>query len=103
MENATQIQEITDLLNTLYTHQLELKGQLKQIEKQIEEAQFIADEILKQENKEQITCGYWTFGYETRIRNAFDQSLFKEENPELYEKYKTEKQIRTFKFGHKEK
>ncbi len=100
--NEKQIIEITDLLNALYSQQLDLKTQLKGIEKQIAEAEYLAQEVLKQENKEQITCGYWTFGWDVKQRTAFDQTLFKTEHPDIYDKYKTTKEIRTFKFGHKE-
>lgn len=105
MENANQdvnIQALIDVMNQLTDEELRLKNELKQIEKKKDEVQFEMEKVLEEENKEVITCGYWSFGWNVKNRTAFDQKLFKEKHPDLYEEFKTTKEIRSFCFGHKE-
>lgn len=105
MENANQdvnIQALIDVMNQLTDEELRLKNELKQIEKKKDEVQFEMERVLEEENKEVITCGYWSFGWQVKNRTAFDQKLFKEKHPDLYEEFKTTKEIRSFCFGHKE-
>lgn len=105
MENANQdvnIQALIDVMNQLTDEELRLKNELKQIEKKKNEVQFEMERVLEEENKEVITCGYWSFGWSVKNRTAFDQKLFKEKHPDLYEEFKTTKEIRSFNFGHKE-
>ena len=104
MENANEeIQALVSIMDELTTKQLELKTQLKQVEKEIEKYEFLMQEILEQEKKDVITCGYWSFGWDIKQRTAFNQSAFKEAHPDLYEKFKTTSEIKKFQFGHKEK
>ena len=105
MENANQdvnIQALIDVMNQLTDEELRLKNELKQIEKKKDEVQFEMERVLEEENKEVITCGYWSFGWQVKNRTAFDQKLFKEKHPDLYEEFKTTKEVKTFQFGHKE-
>ena len=101
-EQQEKIQFLVALMDELTTKQLDLKRQLKLVEDEIKKTEFQMQEVLEQENKEIITCGYWSFGWDIRQRTAFDQSLFKEKHPELYEQFKTTKEIKKFCFGHKE-
>lgn len=100
-ENAN-IDALIEVMNTLVDEELRLKNELKQIEKKKDEVQFEMEQVLKEENKEVITSGYWSFGWQVKNRTAFDQKLFKERHPDLYEEFKTTKEIRSFCFGHKE-
>lgn len=100
-ENAN-IDALIEVMNTLVDEELRLKNELKQIEKKKDEVQFEMEQVLKEENKEVITFGYWSFGWQVKNRTAFDQKLFKERHPDLYEEFKTTKEIRSFCFGHKE-
>ena len=93
---------LVGVMDELTTKQLELKTQLKSIEKEIEKIEFQMKEVLEKENQEIITVGYWSFGWDVKQRTAFDQKAFKEKHPDLYEDFKTTKEIRTFMFGHKE-
>lgn len=104
MENANEeTQALVSIMDELLTKQLELKTQLKQVEKEIEKYEFLMQEILEKEKKDIITCGYWSFGWDIKQRTAFNQSLFKEKHPDLYEEFKTTSEIKKFCFGHKEK
>lgn len=91
---------LVDLMDALTTKQNQLKRELKEIEKQIEQAQFHMVKKLEDEKLDNITCGFWTFGWSYKNRVAFDQSAFKKEHPDMYEKFKTTKEIKTFNFGH---
>ena len=101
MENAN-CEALIEVMNTLTDEELRLKNELKQIQKKKDEVQFEMEKILEQEKQEVITCGYWSFGWDVKQRTAFDQKLFKEAHPKLYEEFKTTKEIRTFQFGHKD-
>lgn len=105
MQNANneEIEALVSIMDELTTRQIELKGQLKLVEQEIEKYQFQMQEILEKENKDIITCGYWSFGWDIKQRTAFNQSLFKEKHPDLYEQFKTTNEIKKFCFGHKEK
>lgn len=105
MENAIindneTIQALVSIMDELTTQELELKNQLKVIEKEKEKYEFQMKEILEQKKKDIITCGYWSFGWDIKQRTAFDQSLFKEKHPDLYEEFKTTKETKKFQFGH---
>lgn len=108
MENAIindneEIQALVSIMDELTTRELELKGQLKQVEKEKEKHEFQMQEILKQENKDIITCGYWSFGWDVKERTAFDQKKFREAYPAMWEEFKTTSEIRKFCFGHLDK
>lgn len=102
MTDNANIEALIEVMNTLVDEELRLKNELKQIEKKKDEVQFEMEKVLKEENKEVITSGYWSFGWQVKNRTAFDQKLFKEHHPDLYEEFKTTKEIRSFCFGHKE-
>lgn len=101
MENANS-EALIEVMNVLTDEELELQRKLKDIQKKKAEVQFEMEQLLKSKNKEVITVGYWSFGWSTKNRTAFDQKLFKEKHPDLYEEFKTTKEIKTFCFGHKE-
>lgn len=108
MENAIindneEIQALVSIMDELTTKQLELKSQLKSVEKEIEKYQFLMQEVLEKENKDIITCGYWSFGWDVKQRTSFNQALFKEKHPDLYEQFKTTNEIKKFQFGHLDK
>lgn len=95
-----EIQALVSIMDELTTKQLELKGQLKLVEQEIEKYQFQMQEVLTREKKDIITCGYWSFGWDIKQRTTFNQSTFKEAHPDLYEKFKTTSEIKKFQFGH---
>lgn len=102
MENAN-VEVLVDVMNQLTDDELRLKNELKQIEKKKNEIQFEMEKILETEKQDVITCGYWSFGWDIKQRTAFNQTLFKEKHPDLYEQFKTTSEIKKFQFGHKEK
>ena len=103
IDNSETIEALVSIMDELTTRQLELKSQLKLVEQEIEKYEYQMQEILKQENKEVITCGYWSFGWDIKQRTTFNQKEFKEAHPDLYEKFKTTSEVKRFCFGHKEK
>lgn len=106
MENATnfeeEIQALVSIMYELTIKRLDLENDLKLLKQEIEKYEFRMQEILKEQNKEIITCGYWSFGWKTGRRTVFDQKKFKEEYPNLYEEFKTTNETKRFCFGHKE-
>ena len=101
MENAN-CEALIDIMNQLTDEEIRLKNELKQIEKKKDEIQYEMEKVLETEKKDFITVGYWSFGWDVKQRTAFNQSLFKEKHPDLYEKFKTTSEIKKFCFGHKE-
>ena len=74
------------------------KFELKQLEKQKEQLDIKLIRVLKENNVNEMNLGNCHFYLKTKTRTAFDQSLFKEENPELFEKYYLTKESEVFEF-----
>lgn len=74
------------------------KFELKQLEKQKEQLDIKLIRVLKENNVNEMNLGNCHFYLKTKTRTAFDQSLFKEENPELFEKYYITKESEAFEF-----
>lgn len=74
------------------------KFELKQLEKQKEQLDLKLIKVLKENDVNEMNLGNCHFYLTTRTRRAFDQSLFKEENPELFEKYYLTKESEVFEF-----
>lgn len=74
------------------------KFELKQLEKQKEQLDIKLIRVLKENEVNEMNLGNCHFYLKTKTRTAFDQSLFKEENPELFEKYYITKESEAFEF-----
>lgn len=74
------------------------KFELKQLEKQKEQLDIKLIRVLKENEVNEMNLGNCHFYLKTKTRTAFDQSLFKEENPELFEKYYLTKESEVFEF-----
>ena len=74
------------------------KFELKQLEKQKEQLDIKLIRVLKENEVNEMNLGNCHFYLKTKTRTAFDQSLFKEENPELFEKYYITKESEVFEF-----
>ena len=102
MEEISTAEALIDVMNELVDDELELKRQLKDVEKKKDEIQYQMEQLLLEKKQDVITVGYWSFGWDYKKRTAFDQKAFKEKHPDLYEEFKTEKEYKSFQFGHKE-
>lgn len=96
-----EIQGMVSVYDELITRELELKNELKALEKEKNKIEHLMQEELTNNKTEIITCGYYSFGWETKSRTAFDQQKFKNEYPHLYDEFKTTKESKVFKFGHR--
>lgn len=61
--------------------------ELKQLEQKKEQLDLKLLQVLKENQVNEMDLGNCRFYLKTIQRTAFDQSLFKEENPTLFEKY----------------
>ncbi|MBS4760975.1 MAG: hypothetical protein KHX03_09790 [Clostridium sp.] len=96
---------MTNDLTSLTDEMIELKDtiarykfELKQLEKKREQLDIKLIKVLKENNVDEIDLGNCRFYLKTKQRTAFDQSLFKEENPDLFEKYYITKESEVFEF-----
>ena len=96
---------MTSDVTALADEMIELKDQiarykfeLKQLEKRKEQLDIKLIKILKENDVNEMNLGNCHFFLKTKTRTAFDQSLFKEENPELFDKYYLTKESEIFEF-----
>lgn len=92
------LEEITENMYQLKDTEARLKFELKQIEQEIEKNEIKLVAFLEQSGTESCDFNGYYFGWKTTKRKAFDQKLFGEENPDLLEKYKLEKESTKFEF-----
>lgn len=100
MSNTVEIDldVITNSLDELKDKRARLSFELKQTEKDIDKYEQVLGLFLKQNKLDNLTYGRFEFGFVERTRKAFDQKLFQEEQPELFEKYKIEKTSEKLEF-----
>lgn len=88
---TNQMMEIKDLI-------AQHKFELKRLEQQEELLNVKLVGILKKMKVNEMILPNCRFGMKIVTRTAFDQKSFSQENPELFEKYKTTKETERFEF-----
>ena len=96
--NDAELTESLKFLDALKDKRAELSFELKNIEKKIAQQELELQTYLEGEKLEYKTYGGFSFGWVIKTRTAFDQKLFSEEQPELFQKYKQQKERRDFEF-----
>lgn len=96
---------MTEELNSIIDEMLQIKDfeaqhkfELKRLEQQEELLNVKLIGVLKKMNVNEMVLSNCKFGMTTKTRTAFDQKLFSQENPELFEKYKLTKESEKFEF-----
>lgn len=89
---------ITSEMDTLKDEKARLSFELKNVEKEIEKRELQLVTALQQADVRTMDYGVYSFGWETTKRKAFDQKLFKEKQPDLFNQYYIEKESEKFKF-----
>lgn len=89
---------ITQRMDELKDAKARYTFELKQVEKEIEKEELKLIALLDQAKVDSMDYGCYSFGWVTATRQAFDQQLFKEQNPDLFQQYYLKKENRNFKF-----
>lgn len=89
---------ITSEMDTLKDERARLKFELNNVEKEIEKRELQLIALLSKADVKSMDYGVYSFGLVEKSRTAFDQALFKEENPALFEKYYLPKTTERFEF-----
>lgn len=89
---------ITKEMDTLKDDRARLKFELNNIEKEIEKRELQLIALLDQMDVKSMDYGIYSFGLVEKKRTAFDQSLFKSEQPEMFNKYYVTKTREDFQF-----
>lgn len=92
------LKQIVQQMDNLKDLQAKLKFDLKNIEAQIVALEAVLQTILEESNVSEMYFDKYRFGWVESSRRSFDQKLFSEAHPKLFEKFKTEKIIRKFDF-----
>lgn len=92
------LEVVTAYLDKLKDEEARLKFQLTAVQKEIEKEELKLSTLIEQEGVNSMNFGIYNFGWKFTTRKAFDQKLFAAEHPDLYEKYKTEKELKNFDF-----
>lgn len=89
---------ITDELDHINDQIASYKFEIKRLEKEKDKREMALGLFLKQNKMDNLVYGRFEFGFKEYTRTAFDQALFKQEQPELFEKYKLPKTTERFEF-----
>jgi len=92
------LDEMTNYMDELKKAKAKTEFDLKQINAEIEKQEKILEALLEQTGVNEMTHGIYSFGWKITQRKSFDQTKFKSENPDLYEKYKIQKESKSFEF-----
>lgn len=92
------LDEITLRMDELKDARARLKFELNNVEKEIEKNELKLIALLEQKNINEMVYGVYSFRLKTAERTAFDQSLFKNDHPDLFDKYRITKQTEKFEF-----
>ena len=98
MKVSIDLDLITSEMDTLKDERARLKFELNNVEKEIEKRELQLVALLAQADVKSMDYGVYSFGLKETTRTAFDQKLFKEENPALFEKYYLPKVSEKFEF-----
>ncbi len=89
---------ITADMDLLKDEKAKLSFELKNVEKEIKKRELQLVTALQQADVRTMDYGVYSFGWETNKRKAFDQKLFKEKQPDLFNQYCIEKESEKFEF-----
>ena len=89
---------ITSEMDNLKDQKARLSFELKNVEKEIEKRELQLIALLGQMDVKTMDFGIYSFGFKEYSRTSFDQKLFKEEQPELFNKYYLPKTTERFEF-----
>lgn len=89
---------ITAEMDTLKDEKARLSFELKNVEKEIEKRELQLVTALQQADVRTMDYGVYSFGWKITTRKAFDQKLFKEKQPDLFNQYYIEKESEKFEF-----
>lgn len=89
---------ITSEMDTLKDEKARLSFELKNVEKEIEKRELQLVTALQQADVKTMDYGVYSFGWKITQRKAFDQKLFKEKQPDLFNQYYIEKETEKFEF-----
>jgi hypothetical protein len=89
---------ITSEMDTLKDEKARLSFELKNVEKEIKKRELQLVTALQQADVKTMDYGVYSFGWKTTKRKAFDQKLFKEKQPDLFNQYYIEKETEKFEF-----
>lgn len=89
---------ITADMDLLKDEKARLSFDLKNVEKEIAKRELQLVTALQQADVKTMDYGVYSFGWETTKRKAFDQKLFKEKQPDLFNQYLIEKESEKFEF-----
>lgn len=92
------LEKITADLDLYKQEKARLSFELKNIEKEIEKMEMQLAVALQQADVDEMQYGLYSFGWKISKRKAFDQRLFKEQQPALFEKYYLEKENKKIDF-----
>lgn len=92
------LKELTLRMDELKDLEARLKFDLKNTQKEIEKIELKLQALLEKMEVESMDFGIYTFGWETKTRNAFSQKAFGQVYPDLLEKFKIETESKTFEF-----
>lgn len=89
---------ITKELDQIKDDMARYKFELGKLEKEKEKRVIQLTALLGQMDVKSMDYGAYTFGWKEYKRTAFDQQLFKREQPELFQKYYIPKVTERFEF-----
>lgn len=89
---------ITADMDLLKNEKARLSFELKNVEKEIEKRELQLVTALQQADVRTMDYGVYSFGWRTTKRKVFDQKLFKEKQPDLFNQYYIEKEAEKFEF-----
>lgn len=92
------LEKITAKMDELKDVQAQLEFELKQTKKQIEKYELQLQAVLTANSVDTMQYGNYLFGWKETMRNSFNQKLFQEDYPDLFNNYKTQKTIKSFEF-----
>lgn len=92
------LDEITLRMDELKDTRARLKFELNNVEKEIEKNELKLIALLEQKNINEMVYGVYSFGLKIQERTAFDQSLFKNDHPDLFDEYRLTKKTEKFEF-----
>lgn len=92
------LDEITLRMDELKDTRARLKFELNNVEKEIEKNELKLIALLEQKNINEMVYGVYSFGLKTQERRVFDQSLFKNDHPDLFDEYRLTKKTEKFEF-----
>jgi predicted nucleic acid-binding Zn-ribbon protein len=98
MKVSIDLDLITQEMDALKDDRARLKFELNNIEKEIEKRELQLISLLSQADVKSMDYGVYSFGLKESTRTAFDQRLFKEEQPEMFAKYYVPKVTEKFEF-----